>query len=309
MWNANFLKPFFSLLDQHLHTAANLIWTDHFLFTVSEYIAPVSLLPDPTFPLVCATAAKFYTARPELHQLCTDFAHDAAGQALVSGAKTLETVQAYMVLGVYPTPKRRWADDRSWEFMGLAIRYVRTIVRPLRMSSFLPRLALELELQKPLPSGMVSTREGLNRIRTWLNLLCVDASHAVQFGKVPMLQLMDDYVARTCDEWYIHELNTPFDVHLTAYVKLLIIMSRWKILLEEYGRGHLPGVSATHSLGVELGLKNLKDFDIIQESIHTQEALQTELDVWVARYNEELIYRRKRCSYPMSTTYLDIQPS
>lgn len=30
-------QPFFSLLDDQLHTASNLIWTSPFLFTVSAY--------------------------------------------------------------------------------------------------------------------------------------------------------------------------------------------------------------------------------------------------------------------------------
>ena len=47
-----------------------------------------------------------------------------AGEALVMGSKSVETVQAFLLLAVYPVPKKKWTDDRSWLFMGTAIRCV-----------------------------------------------------------------------------------------------------------------------------------------------------------------------------------------
>ena len=61
-----------------------------------------------------------------------------------------------------------------------------------------------------------------------MNCYCVDASHAIQFGKMPMLAL-DDYVARTSRDWYkSSSLNSPFDVHLCAYVSLILLMAEWR---------------------------------------------------------------------------------
>lgn len=52
-----------------------------------------------------------------------DIARDAAAEALVSGEKSVETVQGFLLLAVYPIPQKKWSDNRSWLFMGAAIRY------------------------------------------------------------------------------------------------------------------------------------------------------------------------------------------
>lgn len=50
------------------------------------------------------------------------YAQLAAGTALISGQKTVEVCQAYILLSLYPVPVRRWEDNRSWLYLGLAIR-------------------------------------------------------------------------------------------------------------------------------------------------------------------------------------------
>ena len=52
------------------------------------------------------------------------YARLAAGTALIGGRKNVEMVQAYLILAMNPVPCRRWEDDRSWVFLGLAIRCV-----------------------------------------------------------------------------------------------------------------------------------------------------------------------------------------
>jgi hypothetical protein len=52
-----------------------------------------------------------------------DFARDAAGRALIDGSKSVDVCQAYLLMAVYPIPKKKWAEDRSWLLMGVAIRY------------------------------------------------------------------------------------------------------------------------------------------------------------------------------------------
>ena len=49
-------------------------------------------------------------------------ARDAAAEALISGPQTVETVQALLILAVYPVPKKKWIEDKSWLFMGAALR-------------------------------------------------------------------------------------------------------------------------------------------------------------------------------------------
>jgi hypothetical protein len=56
----------------------------------------------------------------------------------------------------------------------------------------------------------------------------VDGSHAIQFGKMPMLRL-DDYVARNSRHWYKSStMNIPFDIHLCGYVQIIILVAEWR---------------------------------------------------------------------------------
>ena len=51
-----------------------------------------------------------------------EFAKYEAGKALTEPSKSIDTVQGFLLLAVYPEPKRKWSDDRSWLFMGVAFR-------------------------------------------------------------------------------------------------------------------------------------------------------------------------------------------
>jgi hypothetical protein len=50
------------------------------------------------------------------------YARLAAGTALIGGPKTVDNVHAYILLALYPLPARKWEDDRTWLYLGLAIR-------------------------------------------------------------------------------------------------------------------------------------------------------------------------------------------
>lgn len=52
------------------------------------------------------------------------FAKSAAANALIDGWKSVELCQAYILMSIYAVPARRWEEDRSWLYTGLAIRFV-----------------------------------------------------------------------------------------------------------------------------------------------------------------------------------------
>ena len=54
-----------------------------------------------------------------------NYAQQAAGLALISGAKNVEMCSAYILLSLYPVPAKKLADQRGWLYLGLAIRWVR----------------------------------------------------------------------------------------------------------------------------------------------------------------------------------------
>lgn len=52
------------------------------------------------------------------------FAKHSAANALIDGWKSVELCQAYILMSIYAVPARRWEEDRSWLYTGLAIRSV-----------------------------------------------------------------------------------------------------------------------------------------------------------------------------------------
>lgn len=247
------INPFFSILDETLHTPNHLIRSSPFLFTV-----------------VCATSSRYYTARPDVYNLAMDFARDAAGKGLIEGKQSVDTCQAYLLMSVYPVPTKKWVEDRSWLLMGVAIR-----------------MAMELKLNQPPPDGLPE-REKLNRVRTWLNCYCADGSHAIQFGKMPMLRL-DDYLARSSTLWYrSSSLNSPLDVHLVAYVHILLIMAQWRTEITEQAK-----------------IQTTEDSAKIATALRTHARLSKEMDRWRRIYDEEFSYNPLPiCSYRGQTTQM-----
>ncbi|THH09165.1 hypothetical protein EW145_g2214 [Phellinidium pouzarii] len=213
-----FINPYFSILDPVLHTPERLFWHSHFLFS-----------------LICCVATKYSQKYSPMIPLFIEFARDLGGKALVQGRKTIDECQAFLIHSVYQTPRKRFEDQRGWLTMGLAFS-----------------LANELQLNKPSPADYfalsqsvenmdtkdalfyeMAARDRLNRIRTWLNCYCVDASHATQFGKPAMLDV-EDYVARNCREWYHSSpFNLAIDVHLVSYVEVSRVMRHFRIEVEE----------------------------------------------------------------------------
>lgn len=140
---------------------------------------------------------------------------------------SVETVQSLLILAVYPVPKKKWIQDKSWLFMGAAIRLVGTFCSsPPFILIILARMAQEIGLDRPQTSADI--RENLNRTRTWINAVCVDGSHATLFGKMPMIKFDDYLVRRNVRTWYMSHNNTPYDIALCAYAELLLDMLKFR---------------------------------------------------------------------------------
>jgi hypothetical protein len=142
---------FFSICDPALHTPSYVLKNSPFLFVTSTYLM-FSLSPIPshanlTLPpslfslhthtphlIVCALASRHYPApqsptansspaNSSLYEILLEEARQAAGDPL-NWRKTLETCQAYLLLGVYmpPSTSKTFAEDRTFLFFGMAIR-------------------------------------------------------------------------------------------------------------------------------------------------------------------------------------------
>ncbi|KAG0694802.1 hypothetical protein DFH29DRAFT_1032599, partial [Suillus ampliporus] len=176
-----------SLLDPVLHTPQYVVMRSPFLFTV-----------------VCAVASRFYTERPGLYAEVMRYAQLAAGTALITGPKNEEMCLAYLLLLLYPVPSRRWEEDRSWLYLGVAIR-----------------LAQDLNLNRPTtatPLNEHHARVLLNRTRVWINCYNLDRSTGSQYGKAPIIP-NSDYIANHLQDWWC---SSPYnvedlDIHLCIY--------------------------------------------------------------------------------------------
>ncbi|KAI0833291.1 hypothetical protein BC628DRAFT_1424797 [Trametes gibbosa] len=187
-----------SLLDPVLYTAQRTYWRSPFLFTV-----------------VCGIASRFYPKRPELYQRAMDCARLAAGSTLIGGQKSVETVQGYLLLSLYPVPARKWEEDRCWVYLGVAIR-----------------IATDLNLHHPntvKPENEQHAREMLNRTRAWLNCFNLDRSMSSQYGKAPIISNTDYVASHSGSWWNSSPYNIPgFDIHLCAYNAELKILAEYR---------------------------------------------------------------------------------
>ncbi|KAG1733649.1 uncharacterized protein EDB91DRAFT_1300017 [Suillus paluster] len=187
-----------SLLDPILHTPQYVVMRSPFLFTV-----------------VCAVASRFYTERPGLYAEVMRYAQLAAGTALITGPKNEEMCLAYILLQLYPVPSRRWEEDRSWMYLGVAIR-----------------LAQDLNLNRhttATPLNEHHARVLLNRTRVWINCFNLDRSTGSQYGKAPIIP-NSDYIANHLHEWWrSSEYNIEhFDIHLCIYSMELNIGAKFR---------------------------------------------------------------------------------
>lgn len=114
----------FSACDPAVHTPVRVLQSSVFLFTTSRLKPSTTIvfLCSNSLMSVCAVASKHYTERPELYPVLLKHAKEAAGQA-IHGSKTVETTQAFLLLGVHMPPSQTFIADRAYLFLGLAIRY------------------------------------------------------------------------------------------------------------------------------------------------------------------------------------------
>ena len=201
-------------------------WRCPFLFTVSQSQSlQIAVELSHSCLVVCAIASRYDTERPDLYPTAMDSARHEAGIAFLVGQKRVEVVQAYYLMSLYPTPARRWEDDRSWIYLGQGIR-----------------VAIDMNLHHPntaMPRNELHAREMLNRTRAWLNIFNLDRSLGSQYGKMAIINNVD-YVASHSHEWWSSsEYNIPnFDIHLCAYTAELRVLSEF--LMKVYSNPEHP---------------------------------------------------------------------
>ncbi|ESK91396.1 prib protein [Moniliophthora roreri MCA 2997] len=187
-----------NLLDRNFHTPSLVCSRSPFLLTT-----------------ICAISSKFYTAKPELHPRLTELAKKLAFSVPGQGYKSVEIVQAYLLLTLWGCGAvERYEQDKTWMMLGMAIR-----------------MATDLNLHRKTAVKSTDTQEGRvrdmevhNRERTWIMCFCLDRSGSALMGKPHSIR--EDYIIRNVDTWHKLPIAIPSDRSIAAYVELQRILSR-----------------------------------------------------------------------------------
>ncbi|WVQ96072.1 hypothetical protein IAU59_003172 [Kwoniella sp. CBS 9459] len=208
--------------------------------------------------VICALAARYYHKRTDLHATLSAYAKRLAFEVPSRGYKSVEVVQAYLLLSLWTLgPEKTFEQDRTWLMLGMAIR-----------------MATDLNLhRKSIVSGL-DTEEGrsrdleiINRERCWLHCFVLDRSLSAQMGKPYTLR--EDYIIRNACEasWHQQRFTLPSDRALSAYVVLQQIMSR--------------AIDSIYSSTTTVsGLRHDCDYMLIVRSAHE------ELRRWLTEWNK-----------------------
>ncbi|EPS93162.1 hypothetical protein FOMPIDRAFT_63796 [Fomitopsis schrenkii] len=250
-----------TLLDREIHTVQSTFARCPFLFTV-----------------VCAISSRYYKDKSEIYPIAMHFARRAAADGLLNGWKSVELAQAYILLSTYAVPARRWEEDRSWLYIGLAIR-IATDLNLHQLSTVKPR-------------NDQHRREILNQERLWLICHNLDRSMATQFGKPSTIR--EDYIIRNSEDWYKRSpLNHQWDCGLSSYTQLLRIMTRFHE--EIYSDPSSP-----------TGLN--QNLDYREVSLRHDEDLTRYFEDWTRRFKEDTDLQDPACAFrasllPFLTSY------
>lgn len=195
------------LLDPEWHTPQFVCGRSPFLFTV-----------------ILAIASRYYTRRPDLHIKCLRQATKEAFSCLERGFKSVEIVQAFLLLTMWGQPARRFEEDKTWIFAGIAFR-VATDLNLHRKSI----AALPGNHNVSDPGVLEREKEIRNRERTWIFCFVVDRSLSSQMGKPSVIR--EDFILRNTKSWALHRMAQPADMALSAIVELQRLTSRHSDLL------------------------------------------------------------------------------
>lgn len=203
-------NPHCCILERDFHTPTIVGSRSPFLFTV-----------------ICAVASRYYEKRQKLYLDCLQAAKRIAFDVMVKGYKSVEVVQAFLLLTLWNQPAERFEEDRTWAFSGIAIRMAVDLNLHRKSTAQLP--FADSQTQKPIPDESSIQQEHyekeiLNRERTWLYCFILDRSLSAQMGKPYTIR--EDFIIRSSKSWHKHRSSVPDDSGITAMVDLHRIHSR-----------------------------------------------------------------------------------
>ncbi|PSS11025.1 hypothetical protein PHLCEN_2v3321 [Hermanssonia centrifuga] len=225
------------ILDENIHTPASVLGRCPFLFTV-----------------ICAVSSRFYEEKPDMYTMAVHFAKTAAANSFLDGWKTVEMCQAYALMAAYMPAARRWDEDRTWFYSGIAFR-----------------LAIDLDLNRPpsvKPTDERSEREILNRLRTYVVCYIMDRCFCINLGKAFMVP-EDELIRNVASQFYGWKYQHKADGYLVSLVELFRIMTRFAELAN-------PAIEARSASNDWSSLKEHQETDLLT----THKVFAEELNAW-----------------------------
>ncbi|EPQ30635.1 uncharacterized protein PFL1_01536 [Pseudozyma flocculosa PF-1] len=140
---------------------------------------------------------------------------------LLGGYKSVEISQAFLILTTYSRPTSRLVDDRSWQYLGFAIRTATEVGVNRKVT---PSESL-------LGNEQVSRRLR-NRERLWFNLFLYDRTLSAQTGRP--WTISEDRMIVQSSMWHKQDFALPEDVSLVSLIRLRRIAAQHSEAFDNY---------------------------------------------------------------------------
>ncbi|KAK0559490.1 hypothetical protein OC844_004369 [Tilletia horrida] len=204
----NHINPLLLVFDPFLHSVGSVRRRSAFLTTV-----------------IISLAARFVDTQRDA-ALAVSLEHLWLGKQLPrilsEGYKSIEIAQAFVILAMFHKPMRSLADDRSWQYLGFAIR-----------------MATEIGVNRRIkPSEAVRSREQVrrrerNRERLWCNLFLCDRIMSAQTGRP--WTISDDLLSpEVSGDWHLQDFALPSDGVVVSMIRLRRIVARHTTELDSF---------------------------------------------------------------------------
>ncbi|KDE06812.1 hypothetical protein MVLG_02849 [Microbotryum lychnidis-dioicae p1A1 Lamole] len=180
------------------------------------------------FTAICAVASRF-NPDPTLHVKCYDEAHACFVDTVANGERSIESVQALMILTVWTSAPKKEAEDRpqrAWLYFGMAVRM------GLELGLFRPPPFVDHHLSTSRNASQANPwanlkdvseeeqRDAINRERTWLMGFVIDRNMSAVMGRPYQIHEAKPLLIP------LHTMSLPFDLGVIAHQELQMIIGQ-----------------------------------------------------------------------------------
>ncbi|SCV73644.1 BQ2448_6074 [Microbotryum intermedium] len=180
------------------------------------------------FTAICAVASRF-NPDPTLHVKCYDEAHACFVDCIANGERSIESVQALMILTVWTSAPKKDTEDRpqrAWLYFGMAVRM------GLELGLFRPPPFVDHHLSTSRNASQANPwanlkdveeeeqRDAINRERTWLMGFVIDRNMSAVMGRPYQIHEAKPLLIP------LHTMSLPFDLGVIAHQELQTIIGQ-----------------------------------------------------------------------------------